>query len=63
MTLRKICELGLIKEDTEIFIRQGDGFYTAAHGNLHQADVVNYMDTEVECFTWQDDNKFYIDLK
>lgn len=28
-----------------------------------QDNVLNYMHHEVESFTWQDDNKLYIDVK
>ena len=63
MTLEKIYEMGLIKDSTEIFVRQGDGFHTLAHGNWYQDDVLEYMHHDLESFTWQDDNKIYIDLK
>lgn len=43
MTLEKIYEMGLIKDDTEIFVRQGEGFKVLAHGNWYQDDVLNYM--------------------
>ena len=63
MTLGKIYELGLINDNTEVWVRQGDGFHVLAHGNWYQDDVLNYMHTELESFTWQDDNNFYIDVK
>ena len=63
MTLEKIYEMGLIKDNTEIFVRQGEGFHVLAHGNWYQDDVLNYMHHEIESFTWQDDNKLYIDVK
>lgn len=55
--------MGLIKDNTEIFIRQGEGFHVLAHGNWYQDDILDYMHHEVESFTWQDDNKLYIDVK
>ena len=55
--------MGLIKDNTEIFVRQGEGFRVLAHGNWYQDDVLNYMHHEIESFTWQDDNKLYIDVK
>ena len=63
MTLEKIYEMGLIKDNTEIFIRQGEGSHVLAHGNWYQDDILDYMHHEVESFTWQDDNKLYIDVK
>lgn len=33
------------------------------HGNWYQDDVLDYMDHEVEIFTWQDDNELYVDVK
>ena len=62
MTLEKIHELGLINDDTEVWVRDPD-MHVVAHGNWYQDDVLKYMHTELECFTWQDDNNFYIDLK
>lgn len=63
MTLRKIYDTGLIKDDTEIFIRQGENFQVLAHGNWYQDNMLEYMHHEAESFTWQNDNKLYIDLK
>ena len=62
MTLEKIYEIGLIKDDTEIFVRHSEGFKILAHGNWYQDNVLEYMHHEVESFTWQDDNKIYVDL-
>lgn len=62
MTLRKILEMGLIADDTEVFIRDND-MHVIAHGNWFQDNVLEHMTDDVECFTWQDDNKFYVDLR
>jgi hypothetical protein len=63
MTISKIfTELGLIKDDTEIWVRDAD-LHILAHGNWFQDDVLKYTNCEVESFTWQDDNNFYIDVK
>lgn len=43
MTLEKIYGIGLLKNDTEIFIRQGEGFHVLAHGNWYQDDVLEYF--------------------
>lgn len=63
MTLEKIFDMGLVKDDTEIIIRPSEGFNVLAHGNWYQDDVLDYMDHEVEVFTWQDDNELYVDVK
>ena len=63
MTIKQILETGLIKDDTEVWIRQGDGFHVLAHGNWYQDDILEHMNREVESFTWQDDNNFYIDVR
>lgn len=63
MTLEKIYEMGLINDNTEIIVRQGDDFKVLACGNWFQYDILNYMHHELELFTWQDDNKLYIDVK
>ena len=63
MTVNKIfTELGLINDDTEVYIRDTDS-HVLAHGNWYQDNVLRYLDNEVESFTWQDDNNFYIDIK
>ena len=62
MTVSKIfTELGLINDNTEVWIRDND-LHVLAHGNWYQDNVLRYLDNEVESFTWQDDNNFYIDI-
>ncbi len=63
MTLKKITEMGLIDYDTEIVIRQGESFDVLARGNWYQDDILAYDVREVESFTWQSDNRTYIDVK
>lgn len=62
MTLEKIYEMGLIKDNTEIYIRDKN-MGVIARGNWYQDNVLDHMKDEIECFTWQDDNKLYIDVK
>lgn len=62
MTLSKILDMGLIKDSTEVYIRDAN-MKVIARGNWYQDHILDHMDDEVECFTWQDDNKFYIDVK
>lgn len=64
MTLSKIIEMGLVKDDTKIYVRgYGDVPVLLTCGNWFQDNVLDYMDKEIESFTWQDDNKIYIDIK
>ena len=62
MTLKKIWAMGLIKDSTEVWVRDDD-LNVLAHGNWYQDNILKYLDHELECFTWQDDNNFYIYLK
>ena len=65
MKVKDFYELGLIKDSTEIWIRDlGEfGMKVLAHGNWYQDAVLKYTDHEVECFHWQDDNTVYFDVK
>lgn len=62
MTLKKIFDLGLVNDDTEIWVRNPD-MRVLVHGDWNRELVLEYLDSELECFTWQDDNNLYIDLK
>ena len=62
MTLRKIFDLGLVNDDTEVWIRYPD-LHFLAHGDWYQDNILEYLDHELESFTWQDDNNFYIDVR
>ena len=62
MTLKKNLEIGLIDDSTIVWVRDPD-MCVLAHGTWYQDDVLEYLHSELECFTWQDDNNFYIDLK
>lgn len=51
MTVSKIfTELGLINDNTEVWIRDND-LHVLAHGNWYQDNVLRYLDNEVESFT------------
>lgn len=65
MTLSKIMDLGLVKDDTKIWVRGygSFGMVIRACGNWYQDNVLDYMESELESFTWQDDSKVYIDIK
>lgn len=62
MTLSKILEMGLIADDTEVYIRDSE-MCVIAHGNWFQDHILDHMNDDIECFTWQDDNRFFIDVK
>lgn len=62
MTVSKIFELSLVNDNTSIWVRDKE-FHVLGHGNWYQDNILEYEDREVESFTWQDDNQFYIDLK
>lgn len=63
MTVQRIFEeTGLIDDNTMIYIRN-DLFRIISKGNWYQDDILKYENREVESFTWEDDNKLYIDLK
>lgn len=62
MTVNKIFHLGLINDSAEVYIRDSD-MHVLAHGNWYQDDILEYQNHVVECFTWQDNNEFFIDLK
>jgi len=63
MTVNKIFEeTGLVDDNTELFIRDSD-FQVLARGSWYQDNILGYGEHEVESFTWQDDNKLYIDVR
>ena len=62
MTIEKLYQMCLINDDTELFIRDND-FNVLAHGNWYQDNILDFLDYTIESFTWQDDNKIYIDVK
>lgn len=62
MTLKKVHDLGLIDDNTVVWVRDSD-MRVLVHGDWNRELVLEYLDSELECFTWQDDDNFYIDLK
>lgn len=61
MKVKDILELGLTNDNTNIVIRNSE-FKILAIGNWYQDDILDYSDHEAECFTWQDDNRIFIDI-
>ncbi len=67
MNTQQIFELGIINDDTEIFIRNDvstTGFEILAKGNWYEDHILEYSNEKypVVSFTWQDNNKLYIDI-
>lgn len=62
MTVENMIKLGLIKDTTTVIIR-GKDLRPRAKGRWFEDHVLAFVSCEVECFTWQDDDRFYIDLK
>lgn len=49
MTLKKILKMGLVKDDTQIWVRDAE-MRVLTHGNWYQDNVLEYLDSEIECF-------------
>lgn len=62
MTGSKLYELGLVPDTTIVHIRDAE-MHQLASGNWYQDHILNYMNRELESFTWQDDDNIYLDLK
>lgn len=65
MKVKDFYELGLIKDNTKVWIRSTGGFKmkVLAYGNWYHDDVLKYIGHEVESFIWQDDDTVFIDIK
>lgn len=61
MALSEIINLSLVNDNTEIIIRNQDS-RVVAQGNWYQDAIQDYLRAYVESFTWQDDNKLYINI-
>lgn len=53
----------LINDKTFIYVRNEENFSLLTSGNWYQDNVLNYSHKEISAFTWQNDNKLYIDIK
>ncbi len=62
MLIKEIVESGLLNDDTEVWICDSER-RVLAHGNWYQDNILDFHDRKIESFTWQDDNKVYIDVK
>jgi hypothetical protein len=64
MTLDELfCNISLINDSTIVLIRDGETMELLAEGKWFQDNSLKYLDREVVSFTWQSDNKIYIDVK
>lgn len=62
MKVNQIIKLDIVTDETKIFIRD-ENSKLLANGKWFNDNVLDCLDYEVESFTWQDDNKIYVDVK
>lgn len=62
MTLNKIFVLGLINDNTKIVVRDSE-FQVLSCGNWYQNNILDFLNRDLESFTWDDDNSLYVDVK
>jgi len=62
MKVNQILTMGLIKDDTLIFIND-ESFGIIDGGNWYQDNILKYMHNEIEDFSWKDNNRIFITIK
>lgn len=62
MTISKLYEAGIINDDTKITVRNSH-FVIVAAGNWFNDNIQDYINKELESFSWQDNNKVFAYLK
>lgn len=62
MTVGMILENTFIEADTQVYIRDKD-MKVVAEGNWYLDCIQEHVTEDAESFTWQDDDKVFIDLK
>lgn len=62
MTIEKLVDMKVINNTTEVYVRNME-FGLIVKGNWFQDNVLEHIKREIDTYTWQDDNKVYIDLK
>lgn len=63
MTLENLIMIGnIIDDSTRIIIRCEDSFHVITSGNWYEDNVLNYLNKEIEGFTWEKENVIYIDV-
>lgn len=62
MKLANLTQITDIVNDNTIIIIRNTNFHTLTVGNWYQDNILEYNDREIITFTWQNDNKLYIDI-
>ena len=62
MIVNDVIAMDFIEADTEIVIRDPE-MKVLYSGNWYEDRIGRYLNDEVESFTWQDDDKAFIDIK
>lgn len=62
MKVNQIIELDIVTDETKIFIRD-ENSKLLAKGKWFNNCVLDCLNYEVKSFTWQDDNRIYVDVK
>lgn len=62
MTIEKLIDMEIINDKTEIYVRDTD-FGLITHGNWFQDNILDHVQDKIDRYSWQDDNRVYIDLK
>ena len=61
MTLEKLIFTDPVNDSTLIIVRDGN-FNILASGMWYHEDVLKYADAEIESFTYDCDNRIYVDI-
>ena len=62
MKLANLTQITDIVNDNTIIIIRNTNFHMLTVGNWYQDNILEYNDREIITFTWQNDNKLYIDI-
>lgn len=62
MTVKNLILNAIINDSTRIIIRQDVNFHVITSGNWYEDNVLNYLNKEIESFTWEKENIVYIDI-
>lgn len=61
MTIGNLFMNDIINDDTTVIIRD-DNFHVITSGNWYEDNILNYLNKEIEGFTWEKENIVYIDI-
>jgi hypothetical protein len=63
MTVGNLIEKNsIIDDNTTIIIRCDTNFHVITSGNWYEDNILNYLNKEIEGFTWEKENIVYIDI-